>query len=130
MILVDEFAIAIGAFDPAVFARDLQPDARVAQSAFAAVTGDAVCVNDFGFRCFGGHGHLLSLTFVPCLCDMSAGAASGLGVAVDSELVTVVSCRAHVDVLNPIVGENFANPWRDFIFHDDGSRSVHDAVVV
>ena len=55
-ILVDQLAIAIGAFDPAVFARDLQPDARVTQSAFAAITGDPIAVHDLGF--WGGGAHL------------------------------------------------------------------------
>ena len=48
-ILVDVLAVAVAAFDPTRVARDLKPDARMAQGPFAAVAGDAVGVHDPGF---------------------------------------------------------------------------------
>ena len=53
--LQDVFAVTIGAFHEALGLGDLQPDARMAQCAFAAVTGDFRRFNDFGFRCFKRH---------------------------------------------------------------------------
>jgi hypothetical protein len=46
---VNEFAIAISALNPAFFGGDLQPNARMAQCAFAAVAGNSVCVDDADF---------------------------------------------------------------------------------
>jgi hypothetical protein len=53
MILVHKLAIAIGAFNPTVFARNLQPDARMAT--FATIARNAVAFYDFGFRRLNGH---------------------------------------------------------------------------
>ena len=52
---MNEAAVAIGAFDPALVVRDRQPDARMAQSPFATVTGHTPGFDDLGFR--GGNGH-------------------------------------------------------------------------
>ena len=50
MVLMDELLVAIAAFDPARFARNLQPDARMAKPRPAAVAGDLPAVHHFGFR--------------------------------------------------------------------------------
>ncbi len=52
----DISAVAIGAFDPAGVFGDLQPDARMAQCTFAAITGDTRGFDDLGFRRFDCHG--------------------------------------------------------------------------
>lgn len=54
-ILVDHLGIAIGAFDPALVARDLHPDTGMAKRAFAAITRHTVAINDLGFWSFGDH---------------------------------------------------------------------------
>jgi len=53
MILVHKFAIAIGAFNPTVLIRDLQPDPWMPP--LAAITGNAITVHDLGFRRFNVH---------------------------------------------------------------------------
>jgi hypothetical protein len=63
MVFVDELAIAIATFDPAYVLGDLQPDTRVAQGPFAAVTGNAIGVDDF---CLRGLLHL-------CILALAAG---------------------------------------------------------
>ena len=55
-IRMDEFAIAVAAFDPAAILGDLQPDARMTKRAFAAVAGHAPSVHDAGFGRLQGHG--------------------------------------------------------------------------
>lgn len=77
-ILVDEFAVAIATFDPAFVMRDLQPDARVAQSAFAAVASDAPCVHDAGFG--GLQCHVVVLGF-GCAIVMTKPSRQGKGWA-------------------------------------------------
>lgn len=57
---MDEFCIAVGAFNEPCFRRDLQPDARVAQRTFSAITCDTVGSYNPNFWRLGGH-HL-SLT--------------------------------------------------------------------
>ena len=42
--------IAIAAFNPTCVSRDRQPDPRMTQRAFAAITSDAFCSNNLGFR--------------------------------------------------------------------------------
>jgi hypothetical protein len=52
-----KFGIAIGAFDIALFPRNLQPDARMTQRALAAITSHAIGVNNsrfWGLRYHGG----------------------------------------------------------------------------
>lgn len=73
---MDEFAIAIAAFDPAFVVRDLQPDAGVAQSAFAAVTSDAPTVHDAGF--WGLRSHVVVLGF-GCAVVMTKPIRQGKG---------------------------------------------------
>jgi len=49
---VYEFAIAIGAFDPTVLFRELQPNSRMTKAPVPAITGHAPVVHDLGFwRC-------------------------------------------------------------------------------
>lgn len=50
-----EFAVTIGAFDPALFFGDLEPDPRMPQCASTSVTGDTRGFDDPGFRGFGCH---------------------------------------------------------------------------
>jgi len=54
-IAVHIFAIAIGAFDPALFQRDLEPDTRMPQRAPAPVTGNAVAIDKFRLWCLDRH---------------------------------------------------------------------------
>jgi hypothetical protein len=55
-IVMDEFAVAISTFDPALVMGDLQPDPWMAQGTLAAVTGNAVGVYDPGFGRILAHG--------------------------------------------------------------------------
>ena len=54
-VLVHIFAIAISTFDPALINRNLQPDTRMTQSPFTAITGNPVAVHDFDFGGFDCH---------------------------------------------------------------------------
>ena len=54
-ILVHIFGVAIGAFHPAVLARDLQPNAWMSERAFAPITSYAKTINDLGFGYRGFH---------------------------------------------------------------------------
>jgi len=56
---VYEFAIAIGAFDPAVLFRELQPDARMTKATFATITGHTPLVYDLCFWRSNRHGFAL-----------------------------------------------------------------------
>lgn len=47
-VLVNQFGVTVRAFDPALLARDLQPDAWVAKGPLAAITGDPVVGDDAG----------------------------------------------------------------------------------
>jgi hypothetical protein len=75
---MDEFAVAIAAFNPAFVMRDLQPDAGVAQSAFTAVARDAPCVHDAGF--WGLQCHVVVLGF-GCAIVMTKPSRQGKGRA-------------------------------------------------
>lgn len=58
---VDVFCVTIGALDPAMILRDLQPDARMAQTTFATITGHTPVVHDLGLGGGSGHGIYLWL---------------------------------------------------------------------
>jgi hypothetical protein len=49
------FAIAIGAFHPAMFVGYLEPDTRVAKRPFAPVTGYAIAVDKLCLWCLDRH---------------------------------------------------------------------------
>ena len=72
MRLMDIFAIAIGAFNPARIDRDRQPHARMSQSAFSAITGDPVGLNNLGLRRINAHGALRRVAARETLCDSLA----------------------------------------------------------
>ena len=65
-VFVYQFGIAIRAFNPAMFARDLQPDTRMTQRAFAAIASNAITVYDFDLRYRGCH-RVCSLCLVAAL---------------------------------------------------------------
>ncbi|KIN75349.1 hypothetical protein Z945_178 [Sulfitobacter noctilucae] len=58
---MDEPAIAVAAFDPPLIPRDLKPDARMAQSPFATITGNAVGVYNLGLWRGLAHGIVLDM---------------------------------------------------------------------
>ena len=59
----DESFVAIAAFDKAGVSRNAQPNARMAQAAHAAVTGDFPRGDSLGFWRFECHGLRLSIRF-------------------------------------------------------------------
>jgi hypothetical protein len=83
VIVVHKFAIAIGAFNPAMFIRNLQPNPRVA--ALSAIAGNAIAVDDLCFRGrnWGLNTHRLVVLFGICpvgqglLPFMSQGKSGG-----------------------------------------------------
>jgi hypothetical protein len=54
-IAVHVFAVAIWAFDPTMFMRDLKPDTRMAKGTFAPVTGHAVSIDKLCLWRLYGH---------------------------------------------------------------------------
>lgn len=80
---MDQFGIAVWAFDPSMLFRDLQPDAWMPKRTFATITGNAVFSNDPGFRNWRGHwrSHLLSLG-IRCI-SLSDIAQPGAGEKTD-----------------------------------------------
>ena len=54
-VLVHQLGITIGAFNPAMLTRNLQPDTRMTQRAAAAITGHAPLMNDLCLGCGCGH---------------------------------------------------------------------------
>jgi len=70
-IAVDVFRVAIGAFDPALFVGDLQPDLWMAIHP-ATVTGNAVFIDNYGFGGFGGHGRSIRQFVGPMITIHSA----------------------------------------------------------
>ena len=64
---MDEFLVTVAALDPARFRWDDQPDARMTQSAFAAIARNARGADDLCFRGLEGH-----------VCVLVSGWASGI----------------------------------------------------
>src|SRR5210317_1135324 len=73
-----KFVIAIGAFHPALLLRNLQPYARVAQRAFAAITGNSPALHNLGFGGLDRHEYRL-VTWLSC-CVLWAIARAGARV--------------------------------------------------
>ena len=95
-IFVNEFAITVSALDPALVGRNLQPDARMPQSAFAAVTGHSICVDDAGFGCI--HSHIRPFKRGSSVCAVMANAGpAGKGLLVFVILNYVLVSRKLVE---------------------------------
>lgn len=66
-VLMHQLGIAIRAFDPPLFFRDLQPNTRMTQRTFAAVTGHTPFLNNAGlwYRCGHEYSHLVAAGRAP-----------------------------------------------------------------